>query len=203
MKNVFLKKDNSKRVIITLHGTGGDENDILPIGERIDEEASILSIRGNINENGMNRFFKRFGIGSYDLVNYVEEVNNLKEAITKYSNEYNFDLDLVTVVGFSNGANIALGLLQEYPKFINNYVLLSPDYINKDKGFLDSKNLNIYISTAKNDPYVNNDNMDKMISLLESSNANVTTYYGNGHQITYQVLEDIDTWYQILKNNNI
>lgn len=198
MKHIFIKKDLNN-VIVLLHGTGSNENEFLQIGEVIDSSSSILSIRGNVNENGMNRFFERYGMGLYNIESYEDETENLYETIVNASKEYGFNLEDVTIAGFSNGANIALGLIQDYPGFVNNYILLSPDYINKEKGFNDLSNLNIFISTAKDDPYINNLNVENMISQMNEHGANLNIYVGKGHQITYQILEEATKWYLPLK----
>ena len=73
-----------------LHGTGGNENDMIGLAKRIDKNANILSIRGRIVENGMNRYFKRQGIGLYDLESYQQETNYLIQSLLHFSNQYNF-----------------------------------------------------------------------------------------------------------------
>ena len=193
MEHLYLNKE-SKKTLLLLHGTGGNEYDLLQIANIIDNTANILSFRGNINENGMNRFFKRFGVGSYDLDSYVHETNNLKDEILKQVKKYNLDINNITVIGFSNGANIALGLI--HPELLKNYALLSPDYINSKKGFKNQNNTNIFISTAENDPYVNFDNMIKLEELLKENNANVKKFLINGHQITTDVLRQLKNWYE-------
>lgn len=195
----IFKNKKSKKVIITLHGTGSNENEFLPIGEKIDSNASILSIRGNVNENGMLRYFERFGMGLYNIESYEAETKNLHDAIIELSKQYKFDLEDATVVGFSNGANIALGLIQDYPELINNYILFSPDYINKNKGFTEASGMNVFISTAKNDPYTSFSNIEELISELENAQVTVKMILGNGHQLTYAILDDAISWYNSIK----
>lgn len=184
----------SSNTIVMLHGTGGDETSLINLASAIDPEANLLGIRGNINEGGMNRYFKRFGIGSYDLESYVGEVTNLKEAIETFSKQYNFDLDKVLVLGFSNGANIGLGLIQEYPNFLKKYAILSADYINKDKGFKDLENTDILISSSKNDPYLDFANIEKLVENFKSANANVLLEMVPGHNITMELVQAIIKW---------
>lgn len=197
MKHIYINK-NSTDTLIMLHGTGGNEEQMLSLANLIDKDANILSIRGNVVENGMNRFFKREGIGLYNIENYKFETNNLIEAITNFSKEYKFDLEYATIVGFSNGANIALGIIQTNP-IINNFVLYSPDYINKEEGFNNLEGKNIYISTAENDPYVNFENMETLINRLNDNKANVKVLKTSGHQINNKVLENSIDWYNKIK----
>lgn len=188
MIHIFIN-NNSDKTLIMLHGTGGDEHDLIPLAKRINSNYNILSIRGNVVENGMNRYFERLAMGVYNLESYVNETNNLIKTINKLSNKYNFDLNKSIGVGFSNGANILLGILQENP-ILNNYILLSPDYINSNKGFNNLNNKNVFISTAKDDPYVNYENMLKLINELNKNNANLKVFNTKGHTINMDVLNE-------------
>lgn len=192
--------NNSKNTLIMLHGTGADENDLIPLAKAIDAKANILSIRGNINEQGMNRFFKRFNIGSYDLNSFESETSKLAETIKNLSIKYNFNLNNTFVVGFSNGANIAQGLIQDYPNLVKYFGLLSPDYINIDKGIKNNiENNKIFISSAKDDPYTSFTKIEKLISDLETKGANVELYVGTGHRIDNHALKLLIEWYEGIK----
>lgn len=164
-EHIFIKK--LEQTIILLHGTGGDERDLIPIANHLNSNASILGIRGNVVENGMNRYFKRYGMGKYDLKSFDLETNNLHKAIMYYAGKYKIDLNKAIIIGFSNGANIAQGLIKKYPKLVNKYALLSPDYINPEQEIENLDNLNIFIATAINDPYANYDNVIKMTEDLK------------------------------------
>ena len=190
----IYKDKGSNKTLIMLHGTGGNEHQMIPLAERIDPTANILSIRGNINENGMNRYFRRFKMGSYDIENYLHETDILINTILNLSKEYNFHLENTTAIGFSNGANIALGVIQTNP-VVKNYILLSPDYINKDRDFNNLDNKNIFISTADNDPYVNNLNMETLIMRLTNQNSNLKVIKTSGHEINNVVLSELIKWY--------
>ena len=196
MKHIYIN-NKSPNTLILLHGTGGDEHDLLQIASHLDKEANILSFRGNIVENGMNRFFKRLGMGIYDLESYELETNNLLKSIEELSNKYEFKLENTTVVGFSNGANIALGLIQSN-NIVNNYILYSPDFINPNKEFPNLEGVNIFISTADNDPFVNPSNMQLLINKLKESNANLEVFKQSGHQLTMNTLNESKRWYSNL-----
>lgn len=193
MKHIYIN-NKSPNTLILLHGTGGDEHDLLHIASHLDKEANILSFRGNIVENGMNRFFKRLGMGIYDLESYELETNNLLKSIEELSNKYEFKLENTTVVGFSNGANIALGLIQSN-NIANNYILYSPDFINPNNEFPNLEGVNIFISTADNDPFVNPRNMILLTNKLNEKNANVEVFKQSGHQLTMNTLNESKRWY--------
>lgn len=187
MIHIFIN-NNSYKTIILLHGTGADEYDLIPVAQMLDQSANILSFRGNVIENGMNRFFKRFSIGKYDLESYKKETKNLVDQINSLIIKYNIEREKVVVAGFSNGANIALGILQYYPNTINNYILFSPDYIDLETNFLNLNNKKVFLSTAINDPYSNYQNLLTMKDNLKNNNANVTYELINGHTITKELI---------------
>ena len=105
----------SGRTLLLLHGTGADEFDLLNLGKAIDPQANLLSPRGLVDENGMNRFFVRFPDGSFDEDSIKENVDELASFIRKASVHYGFSLEGVVAVGFSNGANTAGALLALHP----------------------------------------------------------------------------------------
>lgn len=196
MKHIYIN-NKSPNTLILLHGTGGDEHDLLQIASHLDKEANILSFRGNVVENGMNRFFKRLGMGIYDLESYELETNNLLKSIEELSSKYEFKLENTTVVGFSNGANIALGLIQT-KNIVNNYILYSPDFINPNKEFPNLEGVNIFISTADNDPFVNPSNMQLLTNKLKENNVNLEVFKQSGHQLTMNTLNESKRWYSNL-----
>src|SRR5690625_1592958 len=112
MKHIFQKgNDPSKPTLLLLHGTGGTEQDLLPLSENIDPDANILSVRGNVSENGMPRFFRRLAEGVFDEEDLIFRTKELNEFLDEAAETYGFDRDQVVAVGYSNGANIAASLL--------------------------------------------------------------------------------------------
>ena len=97
-----------------LHGTGGNELDLLPLAGMIDEEASVLSVRGNVLENGMPRFFRRLAEGIFDEEDLIFRTKELNEFLDEAAEQYGFDRNHIIAIGYSNGANIAASLLFHY-----------------------------------------------------------------------------------------
>src|SRR5690349_17161230 len=109
----------SEQTLLLLHGTGGNEADLLPLGFAIAPDASLLSPRGRVLENGAPRFFRRLAEGVFDEQDVIERANELAEFVSSAARKYGFDQNTVIMVGYSNGANIAsammlLGLLKAH-----------------------------------------------------------------------------------------
>ena len=109
-----------------LHGTGGNEDDLMPLGRLIYPNANLLSPRGKVLEHGMPRFFKRLTEGVFDIEDLKFRTQELAKFVNEASLQYSFDLSKTIAVGFSNGANIAASLLLLYPQVIAGAVLFRP-----------------------------------------------------------------------------
>src|SRR5215468_4655236 len=114
---------NSSRTLLLLHGTGGNERDLLPIGRELDPDASLLSPRGKILENGMPRFFRRLAEGVFDLEDLKYRTNELTDFVTAAAQHYGFASDNLVAVGYSNGANIAASMLLLRPEALPTAIL--------------------------------------------------------------------------------
>ncbi len=101
----------SKRTLLLLHGTGGNENDMISLGRDLDPAAALLSPRGKVLENGMPRFFRRLAEGVFDEEDVIRRAHELADFVVAAAVRYEFDPKRVTAVGYSNGANIAAAIL--------------------------------------------------------------------------------------------
>ena len=110
MQHVFIK-GSSDRTLLMLHGTGGTENDLLGLAKEIDPEANVLSVRGNVLENGRPRFFRRIADGVFDMEDLRFRTDELYNYVNEAASVYEFNRDNVIVVGYSNGANIAAAMM--------------------------------------------------------------------------------------------
>src|SRR5205085_11804611 len=101
----------SAQTLLLLHGTGGDEHDLLPLGRALDENAALLSPRGKVLEGGAPRFFRRMAEGVFDEADIVARAQELAQFIGAASREHQLKLENMTAVGYSNGANIASAVM--------------------------------------------------------------------------------------------
>ncbi|MDX5474566.1 MAG: carboxylesterase, partial [Bacillaceae bacterium] len=125
MKHIFQQGMNDNTLLL-LHGTGGTEQDLLPLANMIDGKANILSVRGNVLENGMPRFFRRLSEGIFDEEDLLFRTKELNEFLKEASSHYGFNRNNVIAVGYSNGANIAGSLLFHYENSLKAAILYHP-----------------------------------------------------------------------------
>src|SRR6187200_737588 len=114
---------NKELTLVLLHGTGGNEEDLIFLGKELEPYASILSPRGKVLENGMPRFFRRLSEGVFDLKDLRFRTQELADFIQNCSLHYKFDLKQTIAIGFSNGANIASSILLLRPDVLQGAVL--------------------------------------------------------------------------------
>jgi phospholipase/carboxylesterase len=201
MKHIFKKGSNPKHTLLLLHGTGGTEQDLLPLGNMIDSTANVLSVRGNVLENGMPRFFRRLAEGVFDeedLVFRTEELNNfLDEAAV----EYGFDRRNIIAIGYSNGANIASSLLFHYENSLKGAILHHPMVPRRGVKLPELTNTPVFIAAGKNDPICPPQESNELKDLLSHAGAEVELHWENfGHQLTKSEIIAAKSWYN--KNFN-
>jgi phospholipase/carboxylesterase len=197
MKHIFNKgKDSTKPTLLLLHGTGGNELDLLPLAGMIDDEASVLSVRGNVLENGMPRFFKRLAEGVFDEEDLIFRTKELNAFLDEAAEKYGFDRDNVVAVGYSNGANIAASLLFHYQHALKGAILHHPMVPRRGVELPDLTGKSVFIAAGTNDPICPPQESEELQSLLEKANANVELHWENqGHQLTLQEVEAAAKWY--------
>jgi phospholipase/carboxylesterase len=195
MKHVYEQGSNGKTLIM-LHGTGGDEYDLIPLAKHIDPHANILSIRGNVQEYGMPRFFKRLAMGVFDMESLSEETENLYNFIHESAINYGFELSLATVIGYSNGANIAASILLTYDAVFGKAILFRPMVPRRDQDITNLNQVRIVMYAGKHDQTVPEYDPDTLKGFFETRHAMVDLVWLNeGHQLTRDELEQAKTWY--------
>ena len=193
----FIPADNpnEKRTLLLLHGTGGDENDLVPLGQTILPGAAILSPRGRISEGGMARFFRRFAEGVFDVPNIHEEANALAEFVSAAAQEYGFDPRNVVAAGFSNGANMAHSLLMLHRDTIQEAVLIRAMMTLPDLTPLSLEGKRIFMSNGKSDPIMPIPEVEALANQFKTAGAEVTQLWLDaGHNLTRTEVDDIRTW---------
>lgn len=176
--------------LLLLHGTGGNEHDLLPLASNFGEGYNILSLRGNVSENGMPRFFKRLGMGIFDEADLRFRTDEMVDFIKQLAAEKVFNLNSIIALGYSNGANIAGAALVNYPGFLTGAILYRPMQPFKDFSIdANADNVPVFFSTGKADPTVNPDATKSYVGNLARMGYDVEFHNLNtGHNL---VREDV------------
>ncbi|MDQ0231839.1 alpha/beta hydrolase [Metabacillus malikii] len=198
MIHIFHKGSNpTKPTLLLLHGTGGNEHDLLPLAERIDNEASVLSVRGNVLENGMPRFFRRLAEGVFDEEDLIFRTKELHEFLDEAAEKYEFDRDNIIAIGYSNGANIAASLLFHREDALKAAILHHPMVPRRGIELPNLTGKSIFIAAGTNDPICSPQESTDLQSLFENAHANVKIHWENrGHQLTMGEVDAAAEWYR-------
>ncbi len=183
--------------LLLLHGTGGNENDLLDLGRMLNPNVGLLSPRGKVLENGMPRFFRRLSEGVLDVPDLIERTHELADFVKVASTTYDFDATHVIAVGFSNGANIAASMLILRPQTLAAAILLHPmvPFVPEELPKLTGKQ--VFIGAGRRDPIVLMQNTEQLVELLQHSGATVEAHWHNGgHTITHEEVREAKLWLQ-------
>lgn len=197
MKHIFVKgADEAAPVLLLLHGTGGTERDLLPLAALISPGSSVLSVRGNVLENGMPRFFRRLAEGVFDIPDLIFRTRELHEFLDHAAAEYGFNRGNVVAVGYSNGANIAGSLLFHYSDVLKGAILHHPMVPIRDVALPDLGGLPVFIGAGENDPICPPGETRELEALLEGAGASVQLHWERfGHQLTGTEAEVAKEWF--------
>ncbi len=193
-KHTFVP-GKSGRTLLLLHGTGGNENDLIPLGRALDPEAALLSPRGQVLENGMPRFFRRLAEGVFDEEDLIRRTHELARFIEAAAAEYNFDIAKLFAVGYSNGANIAGGLLLLRPETLGGAALLRAMVPLVPETLPNLHRKPVLIAAGNHDPIVSTEEVRELAALLQRAGAEVTTHLENtGHGLTEKTVQTTKAW---------
>ena len=191
--------NNANVTLLLLHGTGGDENALLGLGRMLIPGAAQLSPRGNVLENGMPRFFRRFAEGVLDIEDLKQRGGELADFIHQASLLYNFDERQVIAVGFSNGANIAAGLLLLRPSVLRAAILLHPMIPFVPEAWPDLQGKPIFIGAGRADPLVAAASTEQLADIYRQAGANVEVFWQNGgHNVSLEEVKAAKGWLENL-----
>lgn len=204
MKHLYIKsrKENSKETLILFHGTGGRESDLLEIATTVNGEANVLSFRGEVDENGQTRFFRRLSARQYDEDSLKEEGDKLYGELMKLSTEYDFELSKAVLIGYSNGANMAAYLLLNYDLNIKGAMLMHSAYRSEEIGKRMLIGTEVLLTAGAQDMVATAGESYALKKTLENKGANVTVKLTDGaHEISPMELMEGHVWYMPIKKS--
>ena len=190
----------SNRTLLLLHGTGGNERDLISLGRELDPNAALLSPRGKVLENGMPRFFRRLAEGVFDLEDLKRRTNELADFVAAAAQHYGFATDQLVTVGYSNGANIAASMLLLRPEALPTAILfraMVPLFPERQPNL---SSVRVWIGAGTNDPIIPMSGTKALAELLSNAGADVTTHYFKaGHELTPADVEGAREWLMTLE----
>src|SRR5213593_2777601 len=186
---------SSSRTLLLLHGTGGNERDLIPLGRELDPNAGLLSPRGKVLENGMPRFFRRLAEGVFDLHDLQKRTNELADFVAAAAQHYGFAADNVVAVGYSNGANIAASMLLLRPEILSAAILFRAMVPLVPEQQPNLSSVRVWIGAGSEDPIIPTSETQRLVELLRSAGADVTLRFFNaGHGLTNSDVETAARW---------
>jgi predicted esterase len=193
-------RGKSERTLLLLHGTGGNERDLIPLGRELDPNASLLSPRGKVLENGMPRFFRRLAEGVFDLEDLRKRTHELADFVVAAAKGSEIDIKNIIPVGYSNGANIAASVLLLRPEIFSAAILfraMVPLVPDQQPNLAAAR---VWIGAGTMDPIVPASETKQLAELLRTAGADVTIrFFQSGHEL---IREDVDVareWLMTLK----
>ncbi len=180
--------------LVLLHGTGGDEQDLLPLAARLAPGANLLGVRGKVQEGGLARYFRRLGEGVFDQEDVMARAAELAAFLPAAARSYGFDGRLFAV-GYSNGANMAAALLLLQPGLLKGAVLFRAMLPLTAPAQVDLAGTAVLISNGQSDPLTSKERAQELSRVLSNCGATVTTkWQKSGHGLVEGDLTDGATW---------
>ena len=178
--------------LLLLHGTGGDEHDLLPLRDHLSPGAAVLSVRGTVLENGMPRFFRRLREGVFDEDDLRHQAGELADFVVEAGGFYGIEDGSLVAVGFSNGANIASAMLLQRPEVLASAVLLAAMVPYAEPPDVDLAGKQVIISNGERDGMIPAAMTEQLAEQFRDRGAQVTVLpHPGGHQIDPAALRRI------------
>ena len=181
--------------LLLLHGTGGSEDDLVPLGRELAPGAAILSPRGKVSEYGAARFFRRLAEGVFDHEDLVFRTHELAGFVEAASDEYGFDPSKIVAVGYSNGANIAGSLMLLHPGLLRAAVLFRAMVPFEPEETPDLSGMPVFIAAGRRDQMILPQTTQRLAEILTEAGADLDLRWRDtGHGLTYEEVEEAKGW---------
>jgi len=187
----------SATTLLLLHGTGGDEHNLLDLGRILDPQAALLSPRGQVLEQGMPRFFRRVAPGVFDLEDLLQRTHELADFVTAAARTYTFDPQGVIAAGYSNGANIAAATLLLRPEIFKAALLFHPMVPLVPEELPNLAGVPVFVGGGRLDTVIPPQQTGRLAQMLQLAGADVTLHWEpGGHALTPAEVQAAAVWLQ-------
>jgi phospholipase/carboxylesterase len=192
----------SGATLILLHGTGGDENDLVSLGRELAPDAAILSPRGKVSEYGAARFFRRLAEGVFDHEDLVFRTHELAGFVEAAAQEYGFDVSRLVAVGYSNGANIAASLMLLHPGLLRAAVLFRAMVPFVPEVTPDLSGMPVFLAAGRRDQMIAPQSTERLAEILRQAGADLDLRWRDtGHALTYEEVAEAKEWLSGVSSN--
>ncbi|HJR49371.1 MAG TPA: alpha/beta hydrolase [Nitrososphaeraceae archaeon] len=182
--------------LLLLHGTGGNEQDLVPLAQDLNPRAAILSPRGKVLESGMPRFFRRLAEGVFDIEDLKSRTHELADFVEKASKVYGFDLRYVVTIGYSNGANIASSLLLLRQEVMSSAILFRAMVPFSPQRVPNLIGKNIFMGAGEYDPIIPREQTEMLFRIFKNAQASIVLHWqkDSGHELVRDELSVAKGW---------
>ena len=188
-------EDESSPTLLLLHGTGGNEEDLVPLGETLAPDAAFLSPRGKVSEYGAPRFFRRLAEGVFDHEDLLFRTHELAEFVEAASEQYGFDPSKVVAVGYSNGANVAASTILLHPGLLRAAVLFRAMVPFEPDLTPDLSRMRVFLAAGRMDRMIPPESTQRLADILVEAGADVDLRWRDtGHPLTYKEVAEAKEW---------
>jgi len=185
--------------LLLLHGTGGGEDDLVPLGRELAPRAAILSPRGKVSEYGAARFFRRLAEGVFDHEDLVRRTHELADFVEAASQEYGFDPSKVVAAGYSNGANITASLMLLHPGLLRAAVLFRAMVPFEPEESPDLSGMPVFLAAGRKDQMIPPQNAERLAEILTEADADLDLRWRDtGHALTYEEVAEAKDWLSVV-----
>jgi phospholipase/carboxylesterase len=181
--------------LLLLHGTGGGEDDLVPLGRELAPRAAMLSPRGKVSEYGAARFFRRLAEGVFDHEDLVRRTHELADFVEAASQQYGFNPSKVVAAGYSNGANIAASLMLLHPGLLQAAVMFRAMVPFEPEESPDLSRMPVFLAAGRRDQMIPPQNAERLAEILTEAGADLDLRWRDtGHALTYEEVAEAKDW---------
>lgn len=191
----YVHRAGDDTTLVLLHGTGATEHDLLPLGQLLHPDATLLSPRGNVLEGAMPRWFARHAEGVLDTDDLIRRAHELADWVQLAVDHHGLDPTRLVAVGFSNGANVAAALLLLRPEVFRAAALFAPMLPLRPDEHADLSTTSVFVSAGRHDPICPPEQAEELARLLDERGAAVeVAWHDGGHQLPREHAERGRDW---------